>query len=90
VRDASSVLAERADPGDLVMLVDAFDVLLLPAAADTLGRFAALAGGRSLLFGTERKCSPDKVSEGRGAWRGARTGTAFHGRRLPRAPRPPS
>ena len=47
---------------DLVMLVDAFDVLLTPAAAELRARFAALAGGRALAFGAERKCSPDKAA----------------------------
>lgn len=45
---------------DVVMLVDAYDVLLFPSASPEafLGRFREF--GAPLLFGAERKCSPDK------------------------------
>ena len=53
----------EADVGDdeLVLFLDAYDVQLLPSAADFAARFDELASatGARLIFGGERNCAPD-------------------------------
>lgn len=58
--------AAALGPDDLVVLLDAYDVLLTPAAATIGDRFRAIEagpGGRPILFAAERSLWPDAAAE---------------------------
>jgi hypothetical protein len=50
------------DDNEILLFVDAFDVLLLPDALDIRNRFADSFTGSKVVLSGEKECSPDKSS----------------------------